>query len=139
MSSSAMAFVLALAHQLPQKDRHVRAGGFDRFLYGGTGLTDRTLGLIGVGNLGRDLVELAVESQGLWDHKLPDDAALGAVLAASGVAPAPAPRQDILRLRDVRKVDTSQYHIRCRTDSWRRRRDAQIMRRVHRAFLAARA
>jgi phosphoglycerate dehydrogenase-like enzyme len=59
MSSSAMAFVLALAHRLPQKDRHVRAGGFDRFLYGGTGLTGRTLGLIGVGNVGSDLVELA--------------------------------------------------------------------------------
>jgi phosphoglycerate dehydrogenase-like enzyme len=59
MSSSAMAFILALAHRLPQKDRHVRAGGFDRFLYGGTGLTGRTLGLIGVGNVGSDLVELA--------------------------------------------------------------------------------
>jgi len=59
MSSSAMAFVLALAHRLPQKDRHVRAGGFDRFFYGGTGLTGRTLGLIGVGNVGSDLVELA--------------------------------------------------------------------------------
>jgi phosphoglycerate dehydrogenase-like enzyme len=59
MSSSAMAFVLALAHRLPQKDRHVRAGGFDRFLYGGSGLTGRTLGLIGVGNVGSDLVELA--------------------------------------------------------------------------------
>ncbi len=59
MSSSAMAFVLALAHRLPQKDRHVKAGGFDRFLYGGTGLTGRTLGLIGVGNVGADLVGLA--------------------------------------------------------------------------------
>jgi phosphoglycerate dehydrogenase-like enzyme len=58
MASAAMAFLLALAHQLPQKDRHVRAGGFDRFAFGGTGLTGRTLGLIGVGNVGADLVRL---------------------------------------------------------------------------------
>lgn len=59
MASAAMAFVLALAHQLTQKDRHVRAGGFDRFAFGGLGLTGRTLGLIGVGNVGSDLVRLA--------------------------------------------------------------------------------
>jgi D-3-phosphoglycerate dehydrogenase len=59
MASSAMAFVLALAHQLLQKDQHVRAGGWDRFAFGGTGLTGRTLGLIGVGNVGTDLVRLA--------------------------------------------------------------------------------
>ena len=59
MASSAMAFVLALAHQLPQKDRQARAGIWNRFAAGGTGLTGRTLGLIGVGNIGRDLVRLA--------------------------------------------------------------------------------
>jgi phosphoglycerate dehydrogenase-like enzyme len=59
MASAAMAFVLALAHRLPEKDRHVRAGGFDRFAFPGTGLTGRTLGLIGVGNVGTDLVRLA--------------------------------------------------------------------------------
>jgi phosphoglycerate dehydrogenase-like enzyme len=59
MASSAMAFVLALAHRLLEKDRHVRAGGWDRFAFGGTGLTGRTLGLIGVGNVGTDLVRLA--------------------------------------------------------------------------------
>jgi phosphoglycerate dehydrogenase-like enzyme len=59
MSSSAMAFILALAHRLPLRDAQVRAGGFDRFLYRGTGLTRRTLGLIGVGNIGTDLVRLA--------------------------------------------------------------------------------
>ncbi len=59
MASSAMAFVLALAHQLPQKDRQVRAGAWQRFAARGTGLGGRTLGLIGVGNIGRDLVRLA--------------------------------------------------------------------------------
>jgi phosphoglycerate dehydrogenase-like enzyme len=59
MASAAMALVLALAHQVPQKDRQVRAGGWDRFAFGGTGLTGRTLGLIGVGNIGGDLARLA--------------------------------------------------------------------------------
>jgi phosphoglycerate dehydrogenase-like enzyme len=58
MASAAMAFILALAHRLPQKDRQVRAGSFDRFAFGGTGLGGRTLGLIGVGNVGSDLVQL---------------------------------------------------------------------------------
>lgn len=59
MASAAMTFVLMLAHRIPEKDRHVRAGGFDRFLHPGTGLTGRTLGLVGVGNVGTDLVGLA--------------------------------------------------------------------------------
>jgi phosphoglycerate dehydrogenase-like enzyme len=59
MASGAMAFILALAHRLPERDRHVRAGGWDRFAHIGTGLQGRTLGLIGLGNVGRDLVGLA--------------------------------------------------------------------------------
>ncbi len=59
LASGTMALVLALAHRLTQKDRHVRTGGFDRFAFGGTGLTGRTLGLIGVGNVGSDVVRLA--------------------------------------------------------------------------------
>jgi len=59
MASSAMAFVLALAHRMLQKDRNVREGGWDRFENAGVGLTGRTLGLIGVGNLGRDVVALS--------------------------------------------------------------------------------
>jgi phosphoglycerate dehydrogenase-like enzyme len=58
MASSALAFMLALGHALPQKDSHIRAGGWDRFAYGGVGLTGRTLGLIGVGNVDVDLVRL---------------------------------------------------------------------------------
>jgi len=59
MASSAMAFVLALAHRLLQKDKNVRQGGWDRFENAGVGLTGRTLGLIGVGNVGTDLVALS--------------------------------------------------------------------------------
>jgi phosphoglycerate dehydrogenase-like enzyme len=54
-----MAFVLALAHRLPEMDRHMREGGFDRFAHVGVGLRGRTLGIVGVGNVGRELVQLA--------------------------------------------------------------------------------
>lgn len=59
MASSAMAFVLALAHRLLENDRLVRAGGWDRFAHLGTGLDGRTLGIVGLGNIGRDLALLA--------------------------------------------------------------------------------
>jgi D-3-phosphoglycerate dehydrogenase len=59
MASSAMAFVLALAHRMFQKDADVRGGGWGRFAEVGAGLTGRTLGLLGVGNVGTDLVHLS--------------------------------------------------------------------------------
>jgi D-3-phosphoglycerate dehydrogenase len=59
MASGAMAFVLALAHRLPEMDRHVRAGGWDRFAHVGMGLNGRTLGIVGLGNVGRELAALA--------------------------------------------------------------------------------
>jgi D-3-phosphoglycerate dehydrogenase len=58
MASSAMALVLALAHRLFQKDRHLRAGGWERFRDVGVGLRGRTLGIVGLGNVGRELVHL---------------------------------------------------------------------------------
>jgi D-3-phosphoglycerate dehydrogenase len=54
-----MAFVLALAHRLTEMDRHVRAGGWDRFAHIGMGLNGRTLGIVGLGNVGRELAFLA--------------------------------------------------------------------------------
>jgi phosphoglycerate dehydrogenase-like enzyme len=59
MASGAMAFVLALAHRLPEMDRHVRGGGWDRFAHVGSGLRGRTLGIVGLGNVGRELAALA--------------------------------------------------------------------------------
>jgi phosphoglycerate dehydrogenase-like enzyme len=60
MAQGGMAFVLALAHRLPELDRHVREGGWDRFRHIGMGLQGRTLGLVGLGNVARDLVGLAL-------------------------------------------------------------------------------
>jgi phosphoglycerate dehydrogenase-like enzyme len=59
MASGAVAFVLALAHRLAAMDRHVRGGGWDRFAHVGTGLTGRVLGLVGLGNVGREIAVLA--------------------------------------------------------------------------------
>lgn len=77
MAVGAMAFVLALAHRLLEKDRHVRAGGWDRFAHIGTGLTGRVLGLVGLGNVGRELAALA--------------APFGLELVAADPAPAEVP------------------------------------------------
>jgi phosphoglycerate dehydrogenase-like enzyme len=59
MASGGMAFVLALAHRLTEMDRHVRSGGWDRFAHVGMGLDGRTLGIVGLGNVGRELALLA--------------------------------------------------------------------------------
>lgn len=59
VAAAALTFLLALAHQLPAKDRLTRQGRWhDKLDYTGRGLTGRTLGLIGLGNIGRDLLAL---------------------------------------------------------------------------------
>ncbi len=58
MASSGIAFLLALAHRLVEKDRRTRDGVWDRSAIG-MGLSGRTLGVLGVGNIGRDLCGLA--------------------------------------------------------------------------------
>jgi phosphoglycerate dehydrogenase-like enzyme len=53
---AALTFLLALAHRLPDKDRLTRERRWDEKLaYMGTGTTGRTLGVIGLGNIGREL------------------------------------------------------------------------------------
>jgi len=53
-------FILALAHRIPVLDRLVRANSWhERFQTVGVGLSGRTLGLIGAGNIGREIVRLA--------------------------------------------------------------------------------
>jgi phosphoglycerate dehydrogenase-like enzyme len=59
VAAGVMAFVLALAYRLPEMDRHMREGGFDRFAHVGVALRGRVLGVVGMGNVGRDVVELA--------------------------------------------------------------------------------
>lgn len=57
---AALTMVFALAGRLFQKDRLTRAGRWDeRTAWMGLGLTTRTLGVIGAGGIGRELLRLA--------------------------------------------------------------------------------
>ena len=59
MATVQLTYVLALAQRLLIKDRLTRAGRWnDRMAHTGTGLTGRTLGSIGLGNIGAELFRL---------------------------------------------------------------------------------
>jgi D-3-phosphoglycerate dehydrogenase len=60
VATIALTFILALAHRLMAKDRITRAGHWpERLEHMGTGLTGRTLGVIGAGRIGKELLRLA--------------------------------------------------------------------------------
>lgn len=60
VATAALTLVLMLAQKIPVKDRLVRTGRWgDRVNHLGTGLSGRTLGSIGVGNIGSELFRLA--------------------------------------------------------------------------------
>lgn len=59
VASAALALLLALAHQIPERDRLVRTGNWARrgeVL--GMGLGEMTIGIIGLGTIGREFVRL---------------------------------------------------------------------------------
>lgn len=60
MASAAAALVLACSHRLRERDRSLHDGdwGPRRFVPQGLGLTGRTLGVIGYGRIGREVVRL---------------------------------------------------------------------------------
>jgi len=88
--------------------------------------------------LSRDLVETVVRERGAWNHALLDDVALGLVLARIGIEPIAAPRVDCTDPAEVADVDTTQFHFRCKTASWGRLDDVEIMLRIHASFCEAR-
>jgi len=60
VATSVLAYMLALSLRMFDKDRLTRRGGWSEKLeYMGSGLTGRTLGIIGLGNIGREIVRLA--------------------------------------------------------------------------------
>ncbi len=60
MATVGLTFVLVLAQKLMQKDRITRAGRWaEQRDHDGIGLTGRTLGSLGVGNIGKELFRLA--------------------------------------------------------------------------------
>ncbi len=60
VASSVVAFMLALSLRMLEKDRLTRQGRWaEKTSYNGLGLTGRTLGVIGMGNIGREIVDLS--------------------------------------------------------------------------------
>jgi len=56
---SALTLLLALAHKLPLKDRLARTGRFhEKVFHFGIGLRDKTLGSLGIGNIGSELFRI---------------------------------------------------------------------------------
>lgn len=59
VASSILALILAFAHRLFERDRLTREGQWARrWDHRGTGLTGRVLGVVGLGNIGRELLRL---------------------------------------------------------------------------------
>ena len=56
----ALALMLALARRIPQADAHVRAGQWKRNQYQGTQLAGKTLGVVGLGRIGRTVATRAI-------------------------------------------------------------------------------
>jgi D-3-phosphoglycerate dehydrogenase len=80
MAVSALTFVLALSQHVLLKDRLTRSGRWsDRDRYIGLGLEGRTIGVIGLGNIGRELCRLALPFElrtlGCDPHATPAEAA----------------------------------------------------------------
>lgn len=85
VAEATLAWMLALTHRVLQKDRLVRTGRWDdRSRYMGCELRDRTLGVIGLGGIGRKLVEL-VQGFGMRPPMAFDPFAPQEAFAASGV------------------------------------------------------
>ncbi|HVA47307.1 MAG TPA: NAD(P)-dependent oxidoreductase [Pirellulales bacterium] len=84
VATSALAFLLALSHKLLIKDRLTRSGRWQEKLdYMGMGLTGRTLGMIGLGNIGRELLRLTAPLE--MRHVAFDPYITGESAAAAGV------------------------------------------------------
>jgi phosphoglycerate dehydrogenase-like enzyme len=98
VAAAAVALTLALTHRLLQKDRLMREGRWaDRADYMGVGLTGRVVGIIGLGNIGRDVGHLLrafdVKMQAYSPRARPQDAeALGIRLVGL---------EEILRTSDI--------------------------------------
>jgi len=66
--------------------------------------------------LSRDLVELVVDNNKLWNHDLNEDVALGKILYDLKVPLNPLERYDINSLKDLKNIDLDHYHYRFRID-----------------------
>ena len=88
---AALTFILALAGKLIEKDRLTRAGRWhERTSHMGLGLTTRTLGVIGAGGIGRELLALARPFG--WKMLVADPYVDAAAVAALGADTMPLER-----------------------------------------------
>ncbi len=56
----AIALLLSLARRIPAADRHLRAGGFERAKFVGSEICGKTLGVIGLGRIGKVVADRAL-------------------------------------------------------------------------------
>src|SRR3978361_1478340 len=56
----ALALMMSLARKIPQADAHVRSGQWKRNQYQGTQLAGKTLGVVGLGRIGRTVASRAI-------------------------------------------------------------------------------
>src|SRR5437773_11820317 len=56
----ALALMMALARKIPQADVHVKSGQWKRNQYQGTQLAGKTLGVVGLGRIGRTVASRAI-------------------------------------------------------------------------------
>jgi phosphoglycerate dehydrogenase-like enzyme len=83
VAASVLTFVLALSHKLLIKDRLTREGRWaEKLDHMGMGLTGRTLGVIGLGNIGREVFRLAAPLE--MRHLAADPAVSSIDAAAAG-------------------------------------------------------
>jgi hypothetical protein len=128
---------------LPNLRRYVDANAARTRFYAGKGNSvDGIDFATGTGIfLSRDLVQLSVDDQARWDHSYLDDVALAKLLHDHGVERHFAPRVVCTKVRHARRIDTSEFHFRCKTaptGSRSRAGDVKLMLAVHKAFLRAR-
>jgi phosphoglycerate dehydrogenase-like enzyme len=84
VAAAAVTALLALMHRLPQKDRLVREGRWaQRAEHMGAGLTGKTIGIIGLGHIGREFARLIAPFEAKLvaysPHARADDAAAAGV------------------------------------------------------------
>ncbi|MDQ6671698.1 MAG: dehydrogenase, partial [Chloroflexota bacterium] len=102
VATSVLAFMLALSLRMFDKDRLTRGGRWaDKVHHMGTGLTGRTLGIIGLGNIGREIVRL-VSPLGMR-HLTFDPYLSAADAAAAGVEQVDL--ETLLRVSDVVSIN----------------------------------
>lgn len=103
MAESILTWMLALSHRVLQKDRLVRESRWgEKVLFMGCELRERTLGIVGLGGIGRTLVDL-VRGLGMNPPLACDPLADPAQAAALGVALVPLDR--LLRESDFVSVN----------------------------------